>query len=238
MWRTLCLGMALTLTIPCAAEAADANSRFQAYGIGRIACKRFVEICEGKQEQCRLTGTWLEGYLSAFNALNANTFDLLPWQQPELVAQLAFDSCKNNPDVAVLEMINGVIGKLLVPERVKTAAERVKIGDGDGAVLLYRETVRSMQERLAAAGHLKGKPDGAFGPGTAAALSSFQKAVGLKETGLPDQRTLLALFYGAAGRPAPGAQPAPVPAAPAAQAAPKAQTPPAKLDLNLIPKTP
>ena len=238
MWRTLCLGMALTLTIPAVAEAADASSRFQAYGLGRLSCKRFTELCESKKDECKLTGPWLEGYLSGFNALNADTFDLLPWQPPELLAEFTFNVCKQNPEVPVLEVVNELIRKLLVPQRLKTAAERVKIGDGDGAVYLYRDTVRALQERLAEAGHLKGKADGAFGPGTSAAVTSFQKSAGLKETGLPDERTLVALFYGAPGRPAQAARPAPPPAAPAAQAAPTAQTPPAKLDLNLIPKTP
>jgi len=234
MWRNLCLGMALTLIIPTLAEAADASSRFQAYGLGRLACKRFTELCESKKDECKLTTTWLEGYLSGFNALNADTFDLLPWQPPELLAEFTFNVCKQNPDAPVLEVVNELIRKLLVPQRVKAAAERVKIGDGDGTVYLYRETVRSMQERLAEAGHLKGKADGAYGPGTSAAVTSFQKAAGLKETGLPDQRTLMALFYGVPGRPAQAARPA----APAAQSAPAAGQPPAKLDLNLIPKSP
>jgi hypothetical protein len=240
MWRILCLGTALTLTIPVAVEAADANSRFQAYGLGRLACKRFTDLCESKKDECKLTGTWLEGYLSGFNALNPDTFDLLPWQPPELLAEFTFNVCKQNPEAPVLEVVNELIRTLLVPQRVKAAAERVKIGDGDRAVYLYRETVRTLQERLAAAGHLNGKADGAYGPGTTAAVTSFQKAAGLPETGLPDQRTMLALFYGAPGRPAQAERqaPAPAPTAPAAQAAPTAQTPPARLDLNLIPKTP
>ncbi|MGH6963951.1 MAG: peptidoglycan-binding domain-containing protein, partial [Phenylobacterium sp.] len=76
--------------------------------------------------------------------------------------------------------------------------------------------------------------------GTAAAVKDLQKAAGLKETGIPDPRTLVALFYSGPAR----ADQAPRPAAAAAPAAPKeapapaAGQSPAKLDLNLIPKTP
>ena len=241
MWRTLILGMALALTTTMAAEAADSKTRFQAYGLGRLSCKRFVEICETKKEDCKQTGTWLDGYFSGFNALNPDTFDLLPWQPTTLLAEFAFNVCKQHPDAPLLEVVNDLIRSLLVPQRIKAAADRVKIGDGDDAVYLYRDTVRAMQERLDAAGLLKGKPDGVFGPGTAAAVKDLQKAAGLKETGIPDPRTLVALFYSG---PARAADQAPRPAAAAAPSAPKAAPaptagqPPAKLDLNLIPKTP
>lgn len=235
MRRSLFLGAALLFVTAGVAEAADAQSRFQAYGLGRVPCKRFVELCEAKKEECKLTGTWMEGYFSAFNALSKDTFDILPWQQPELIAQFTYNVCKQNPDVPVLEVVNELIRKLLVPNRVEVAADRVKIGDGDQAVMLYRDTVRDIQQQLDKAGHLDGKADGAFGPGTKAAIEAFQKQAGLKPTGIPDQRTLIALFYGGpqqqgAAQPQPRRSTAPAtqPQAPAAQA-------PGKLDLNLAP---
>ena len=235
MRRSLFLGTVLLLGTAAAAEAADAQSRFQAYGLGRVPCKRFVEVCESKKEECKLTGTWMEGYFSAFNALSRDTFDILPWQQPELIAQFTFNVCKQNPDAPVLEVVNELIRKLLVPTRVQTAADRVKIGDGDQAVMLYRDTVRDIQQQLDKSGHLDGKADGAFGPGTKAAIEAFQKQAGLKPTGIPDQRTLIALFYGDPQQQGQAPQQQ-RPAAPAAQPqqAPAGQAP-GKLDLNLVP---
>jgi Putative peptidoglycan binding domain len=239
MLRSVSLGTALLFATALAAEAADSKSRFQAYGLGRVPCKRFVEICEAKKEECKLTGTWMEGYFSGFNALSQDTFDILSWQPPELIAEFTFNVCKQNPDAPVLEVLNELIRTLLVPQRVKAAAERVRIGEGDQEVALYRDTVRALQERLAATGHLDGKADGAFGPGTKRAVEAFQKESGLPATGIPDQRTLVAIFY---GRPQqqgeaprqPRRQQAAPAAAPAAPTAPAGQ-PPAKLDLNLVP---
>jgi hypothetical protein len=233
MLRLLSLGSALLFGTASVAEAADAQSRFQAYGLGRLSCKRFVELCEGKKDECKLTGTWLEGYFSAFNALSPDTFDILPWQPPEALAEFSFNVCKQNPDAPMLEVVNALVRELLVPNRVKVASDRVRIGEGNNSVLLYRETVRAMQQRLVDLGFLKGGVDGAFGPGTSSGVEAFQKAAGLKVTGTPDMRTLLALFYGRprqeGAAPAPARQqasPTTAPAAPAGQ-------PPAKLDLNL-----
>ena len=239
MRKIALMGGALLLATGGAAEAADAQSRFQAYGLGRLSCQRFVEICEGKQDECRLTGTWLDGYLSAYNALSPETFDILPWQPPEILAEFTYNVCKQNPDAAMLEVVNALIRDLLVPNRVKAAAEKTRIGDGNDAVALYRETVRAMQQRLVDLGFLKGGVDGAFGPGTKGAVENFQKAAGLNPTGIPDDRTLLTLFYGRPqqeGAAPPRRETAPA-AAPAAPASPAGQ-PPTKLDLNLAPPPP
>ena len=69
MWRRWWLGGALALT-SFAAQAADSQGRYAAHGLGRIECKRFIEVCEKGSDDCKLTGTWISGYLTAFNALN------------------------------------------------------------------------------------------------------------------------------------------------------------------------
>lgn len=234
MLRTLCLTTALTLA-GLSAQAADSQDRYAAHGLGRLPCERFVEICEKGSDQCRLTGTWIEGYLTAYNALQDNTFDILPWQQPELVAEGAFNLCRRNPKAALVEAVTEVV-RVLHPRRIEAAAERTQIGEGRGAVFLYRQTVRELQERLIETGHLKGAADGAFGPGTKGAVESFQRAVGIEPTGIPDQRTMIALLYGAEGpqQPGnPGQRQAPRPAAPASGS--PAQQPAPQLDLNLVP---
>ena len=97
MWRILSLGTSLLLGTASLAEAADAQSRFQAYGLGRVSCKTFTDLCEAKKEECKLTGTWLEGYLSGYNALSKDTFDILPWQPPEALASSPSTSASRTP---------------------------------------------------------------------------------------------------------------------------------------------
>ncbi|MGI6691932.1 MAG: peptidoglycan-binding protein [Christensenellales bacterium] len=65
---------------------------------------------------------------------------------------------------------------------------------------LSGEAVRAMQTRLIALQYLKGKADGIFGTATAAAVTAFQRANGLKADGLAGKETLGKL-YGADARP-------------------------------------
>jgi hypothetical protein len=236
MWRHFWLGAALMALTGVSAEAADSQGRYAAHGLGPVPCKRFVEMCEKGADECKLTGTWVAGFLTAFNALNKDTFDILPWQQPEVVAEGAFNLCRRNPDAALVEAVTQVV-KILYQQRIAAASERVQIGEGRNAAYLYKDTIRDLQERLIASGHLKGKADGAFGPGSKAALEAFQKDAGLEVTGVPNQRTLVALFYGGQA-PQQQGQAAPPRQAPAAQPAQPAAQPAPKLDLNLLPKSP
>ena len=50
-----------------------------------------IEICQTKKEDCQLAvPTWFEGYLTGFNALYADTYDILPWQPAALIADYRY----------------------------------------------------------------------------------------------------------------------------------------------------
>jgi peptidoglycan hydrolase-like protein with peptidoglycan-binding domain len=75
------------------------------------------------------------------------------------------------------------------PEELRLAAlERV-----ENALLRTPGARRQVQEELLALGHAPGRPDGRFGPGTRAAIGSFQAASALEVTGYADKPTLVAL---------------------------------------------
>ena len=56
------------------------------------------------------------------------------------------------------------------------------------------DAVVEVQKRLKELKYLSGEADGAFGKGTAAAVSSFQAAAGLEQTGIVDEETYAALM--------------------------------------------
>ena len=58
------------------------------------------------------------------------------------------------------------------------------------------EVVKQAQEKLSAAGHDAGQPDGKMGPKTQAALKEFQEKEGLQASGRLDSETLAALEIG------------------------------------------
>ena len=242
MRRSALLALTILLGAAPAALAADAKDQFQAHGLGRLTCKRVIELCKTKKEDCQLAvPTWFEGYLTGFNALYTDTYDILPWQPAALIADFTLKICAKNPDAPMLEVANAVIRDLLMPNRIKARAERTRIGEGDDALALYRETVRATQQRLVDLGFLKGGVDGSFGPGTRNAVEAFQKSAGLQATGTPDVRTMIALFYSGPQEGAGGQQPRAQPSAPAAAPQASGSTsapgnqPPTKLDLNLAP---
>lgn len=59
-----------------------------------------------------------------------------------------------------------------------------------------QELVKQAQEKLSAAGHDAGAPDGKAGPKTQAALKEFQQSRGLQASGQLDSQTLAALDIG------------------------------------------
>jgi len=67
--------------------------------------------------------------------------------------------------------------------------------------------IRQAQEKLKAAGHDAGPADGIMSVKTQQALKDYQKAKGMEQTGLLDQRTLAALGVTASGVGATGTAP-------------------------------
>lgn len=56
------------------------------------------------------------------------------------------------------------------------------------------DAVVQLQKYLIALGHLTGSADGIYGNGTAASVKSFQKSMGIEETGIADSETQRILF--------------------------------------------
>ncbi len=56
-----------------------------------------------------------------------------------------------------------------------------------------QDMVKQAQEKLSAAGHDAGEPDGIMGPKTQSALKEFQESKGLQASGELDQKTMAAL---------------------------------------------
>ncbi|MFO1074608.1 MAG: hypothetical protein U1E17_18355 [Geminicoccaceae bacterium] len=73
---------------------------YAAHGIGHRPASASSRCA--RADECKLTATYVSGYVTAFSALNKDTFDILPWQRPELVAEGAFNLCKRNPKVALI----------------------------------------------------------------------------------------------------------------------------------------
>lgn len=67
------------------------------------------------------------------------------------------------------------------------------MSDRDRNDIRYRGPASFIQTLLNAGGFDAGTPDGVWGPGSRAAMTAFQAANGLEQTGAPDEATLSAM---------------------------------------------
>ncbi|MCF6354988.1 MAG: peptidoglycan-binding protein [Candidatus Polarisedimenticolaceae bacterium] len=183
----------LICTAPFAALGADKDGRFAIKGAGTASCERYLEERGKRSEPYYLIAGWLNGYLTAANQYADETYDLVAWQNSKLLNALLETHCKANPKqqihIAVRAMTEG-----LRAERLREMSMLVKAKSGEEEALLYQETLRRIQTKLANLGFYTGAADGQFGPGTRKALEAFQTQHKLKVTGLPNQTTIYMLL--------------------------------------------
>lgn len=189
----LAVVVALLGRAPFAAEAADAEGRFAGLGSGLARCSAFVEAREARSQAYFLFGGWMNGYLTARNEADADTYTLVPWQSVDLLADSLVDYCRANPDMPFLRAV-AAMTTALVPDRLTRHSERVVVSIGPIRQPFFRETLHRIERRLAAAGFAPAAPDGDFTAADEAALARFQEAEGLPVSGFPDQLTLFRLF--------------------------------------------
>lgn len=185
------------------AQTADSLGRHAIKGVGTLGCDEYVIARQEKSNLYYALIGWLDGYVTALNQASPDTYDVASFEATSLLAALIDGNCRSNLGARFYQVVEG-IAIAIEEDRVRDASPVVEATLGDQTVKLYKETLRRVQARLAKAGYDPGAADGAFGPKTGAALTAFQRANGLAETGLPDQLTLLQMFR-------PGAEPVKAP---------------------------
>jgi len=176
------------------ATAADENNKFAAKGAGRLTCTQYLEIREAKSRDYYVTGGWLEGYISGVNAFQPKTFDATPWQTTELVLGLLARACEKNPEQRILNLVNQYLREV-VTLRLRESSELVSVKSDGKGLLIYKEVLSMAQKRLESLGFEPGATQGETDARTLTALRAYQASKGLPETSLPDQLTLLNLFF-------------------------------------------
>lgn len=175
------------------ANAADTEGKFAVKGAGKRMCSDFLKASEAKTTDYYLYGGWLEGYLSHFNSTQENTYDVTPWQSTELMLALLQRHCQTNSDMHFLTATNSLI-KTLFPIRLEANSIMTKIDVQNTQSYYYSEILLRAKKRLKALGFLNGDVDANYDNNDVKAFAAFQKSIGIRETGIPDQPTLMALF--------------------------------------------
>lgn len=191
-WATACALIALLIAAPV--RAADSEGRFAIEGGGAMPCSDFLDAEKRGSSRYDYFLGWAQGYLTAANRYEAETFDLVPWQNSRILTLAIRGFCEQNMETTLFRTID-YLSLALKGQRLAQASETVTVGEGEASETLYRDVLRRAQQRLIALGHLDGKADGVWGMATRRAFEAFQKAAGADPvTGMPDQATLYMLF--------------------------------------------
>jgi len=192
----VCIGACLVCSLLAqsgTASASDPNGLFAIRGAGLLTCKTYVEEREARSNAYAMIGGWLDGYITAINELSAQTFDIAPYESTELLSILINRHCLKNPTDIVYAVTNHLLARLH-DDRLKSSSAFVDIRVGTDQVRLYTDTVTRIRAALAAKGFLEIDASGRWDLATQNALAGYQKSVGMKDTGFPDQATLWSLL--------------------------------------------
>jgi len=174
-------------------SAADKEGKFAIKGIGNTSCAQFLSETKANTKSVYLYVGWMNGYLTAQNQHMKNNFDLTSWENIHTLGDYLRNYCKSRPRdsfyIAAASMAQG-----LKKDRVETFSPTIKINENQEAIILYVSSLRKMQKKFKELGIYKGGIDGKYGKGTKTAVIKFQEMNKLEPTGIPDQRTLHAVF--------------------------------------------
>lgn len=192
MWSKLAI-LGLSLALAGEAAASDGKGRFALEGIGVLGCPQFVEARATRSDVYSRAFGWIEGYFSAANRYEPDTFDLTPWQNAEVLMVVIENHCRRNPGDRMHEVAQQLVATLK-RDRLASGSPALTLSSGQRGVTVYEDVVKKAQQALAARGLYSGKPDGQFGEKTQLAIAEFQRISQLEVTGLPDSATLWMLL--------------------------------------------
>lgn len=177
-------------SLTSAASAQEETRQFAVEGAGMLTCERFIAARKdpSSPDYQRVMG-FVEGYLSAANLYEPNTFDLTPWHNATALDMILEHHCSQHP----ADRLVSVTQRMVVgfrPMRVAKFSPLLEVGDGEHRAFVYETILRRAQAALRIKGIYSGPEDGKYSPGLRQAFIAFQRTKGLSETGVPDPATL------------------------------------------------
>lgn len=179
---------------PLNSFAADKDKNFAVKGLAAASCSTFVAERDKKSPIYKEALSWLTGYISAYNYLTPDTYDVAPWQSAELLSLILAEHCKQNPEESFFHASNRLLNSI-ANDRLRVASDVVTITAGDYKLTIYKDMIFRIQSALKDKGHLKMRwPTGDYDQSTIEAMKAFQVLNKIDPTGVPDQQSLYLLF--------------------------------------------
>ncbi len=175
------------------ALAASSAGEFAAKGPGRVPCSAYVDARTRNLPAVAQFISYIEGYITAANRYEPNTYDLAPWHTPGEFAAILDQHCKaNGQDTLAVASLK--LATALNPIRMTESSPLIEVRDGTNVAVIYESVLRRVQDELKRKGLFTPAPDGKFSPATKAALLAFQTRSKLPATGVPDTATVWTLL--------------------------------------------
>ena len=191
MKRALLIVSLLIVSFP--GYAADRSGEFFTRGVGSQTCAAFLAEKSKNSAMYFLFRSWVNGYLSAYNQMTSETYDIAAAMSIDDLDGSIEATCKAYPDQQFWTAAFALT-RALEPHRLKAKSDGISATVGNRTVLITRDTMRAVQQALKDRGHYRGTVDGIFGPRTGAAIMAFQRAQKLAVTGVPDRATVSGLL--------------------------------------------
>ena len=190
----IALAMAVNMMSGLNLHAADKGNNYMLRGIGANTCTVYLDVLASEDPvQLRPYLSWIEGYISAVNRYQPETYDATPIVSIAVTAAIVNGMCEQFPDQRVERALVLLIN-FFKRYRVKEASQLIEVTIGDNTAVVRQATLRWMQEELAKRGHYSGPIDGAFTTPTRKSIGAFQKANDLPPTMIPDEVTVMELI--------------------------------------------
>ncbi|MEM1380841.1 MAG: peptidoglycan-binding domain-containing protein [Pseudomonadota bacterium] len=174
------------------ASAEDTEGRYAVKGSGQMPCAEFTRALADRTEAATQALSWLAGYLTAINASEDATFDIVSWQSEGMIAQALDARCKANPDEPLAKAVEAMVA-IMRPDRIAIQETPIEVKLGQRKRVLYPSVITRMQSALKTAG-ADVDVNGEFDEATERALRDFQRNASLAATGFPDSITLFRLL--------------------------------------------
>jgi hypothetical protein len=95
-----------TLALPWPADAADGQVQYRSWGAGTVRCDKFQAMVAAQNADFDKIGLWVAGYLTAYNLLSPNTYDIVPKDGSVSAVLLWMNGyCTKHPEVFLANVV-------------------------------------------------------------------------------------------------------------------------------------
>jgi hypothetical protein len=132
--------------------AKDKDGNFAIKGVGSLTCKQFIVDASQDAPVLQQYAGYVSGYISAYNELEFETFDLLAWQRLDTVMLLLLQGCKQTPDSSVGGAVSRVI-KYFSSNAIKKNAKKIAVKGPTQSLYFYPVVIEKIETALKQRGY-------------------------------------------------------------------------------------